>query len=105
MLGYNPNSKFAADIKSKPWYEAITETGLKLGFTDPATDPKGKLVAEALTDTAKSQNLPALTTIENNKSRRLPRGDPGRAGCSRASSTRASSTPSRRRRRRSRPCR
>ena len=41
--------------------------GLKLGFTDPATDPKGKLVAEALSDTAKSKNLPALTTIENDK--------------------------------------
>jgi molybdate/tungstate transport system substrate-binding protein len=67
VLGYNANSKFAADIKSKPWYEAITEPGLKLGFTDPATDPKGKLVAEALSSTAKSKNLPALTAIENNK--------------------------------------
>ena len=67
VLGYNPNSKFAADIKSKPWYEAITESGLKLGFTDPATDPKGKLTATALTDTAKSQNMPALTAIENDK--------------------------------------
>jgi molybdate transport system substrate-binding protein len=67
VLGYNPKSKFAADIKSKPWYEAITEPGLKLGFTDPATDPKGKLVAQGLSDTAKSKNLPALTTIENDK--------------------------------------
>ncbi len=68
VLGYNPNSKFASTIKSEPWYKAITTPGLKLGFTDPATDPKGKLVAEALTGTAKSQNLPALTTIENDKS-------------------------------------
>jgi molybdate transport system substrate-binding protein len=67
VLGYNPNSKFAAQIKSEPWYKAITTPGLKLGFTDPAVDPKGKLVATALTDTAKSQNLPALTAIENNK--------------------------------------
>jgi molybdate/tungstate transport system substrate-binding protein len=67
VLGYNPNSKFASDIKSEPWYKAITTPGLKLGFTDPATDPKGKLVAEALTDTAKSQSMPALTTIENDK--------------------------------------
>ena len=42
-------------------------SGLKLGFTDPATDPKGKLVAQGLSDTAKSKNLPALTAIENNK--------------------------------------
>ncbi len=67
VLGYNPKSKFASDIKSKPWYEAITEPGLRLGFTDPATDPKGKLVAQGLSDTAKSRNLPALTAIENDK--------------------------------------
>src|SRR6202012_2412554 len=68
VLGYNVNSKFAADLKTKPWYQAITEPGLKLGFTDPAPDPKGKLVAEALGDTAKSKNPPALTAIENDKS-------------------------------------
>ena len=67
VLGYNANSKFASVIKTEPWYKAITTPGLKLGFTDPATDPKGKLVATALTDTAKSKNLPALTTIKNDK--------------------------------------
>ena len=67
VLGYNPNSKFASVIKSEPWYKAITTPGLKLGFTDPATDPKGKLVAQALSGTAKSKNLPALTTIKNDK--------------------------------------
>ena len=67
VLGYNPKSKFAAQLKSEPWYKAITTPGLKLGFTDPATDPKGKLVAQALSDTAKSKNLPALTAIENDK--------------------------------------
>ena len=67
VLGYNANSKFAAVIKSEPWYKAITTPGLKLGFTDPATDPKGKLTAQALTDTAKSQNMPALTAIGNDK--------------------------------------
>jgi molybdate/tungstate transport system substrate-binding protein len=67
VLGYNANSKFASVIKTEPWYKAITTPGLKLGFTDPATDPKGKLVAEALTDTAKTKNLPALTTIKNDK--------------------------------------
>jgi molybdate/tungstate transport system substrate-binding protein len=75
VLGYNPKSKFAADLKSKPWYQAITESGLKLGFTDPATDPKGVLVAEALTDTAKSQSLPALTAIENDKADVFPETD------------------------------
>jgi molybdate/tungstate transport system substrate-binding protein len=72
VIGYNPNSKFASDLKSEPWYQVITEPGFKLGFTDPATDPKGELVAEALTDTAKSKSLPALTAIEDDKADVFP---------------------------------
>jgi molybdate/tungstate transport system substrate-binding protein len=72
VLGYNPNSKFANDIKTKPWYEVITEPGIRVGFTDPATDPKGELVKEALANTAKSKNLPALTTLAANKSDVFP---------------------------------
>jgi molybdate/tungstate transport system substrate-binding protein len=72
VLGYNPNSKFANDLKTKPWYEAITEPGIRVGFTDPATDPKGELVAEALADTAKSKNLPALTTLAADKNDVFP---------------------------------
>lgn len=72
VLGYNPNSKFAADLKSKPWYEAITEPGIRVGFTDPATDPKGELVAEALSDTAKSKSMPALNTLAADKNDVFP---------------------------------
>jgi molybdate transport system substrate-binding protein len=72
VLGYNPNSKFANDLKTKPWYEAITEPGIRVGFTDPATDPKGELVAEALSDTAKSKNMPALNTLAADKSDVFP---------------------------------
>lgn len=72
VLGYNANSKFAADLKSKPWYEVVTEPGIRVGFTDPATDPKGELTAEALADTAKSKNLPALTTLAADKSDVFP---------------------------------
>lgn len=49
VIAYNPNSKFAADIKSKPWNQVITESGFKMGSTDPKLDPKGKLAAQALT--------------------------------------------------------
>ncbi|MEY9935004.1 molybdate/tungstate transport system substrate-binding protein [Catenulispora sp. GP43] len=49
VIAYNPNSKFAADIKSKPWNQVITEAGFKMGSTDPKLDPKGKLAAQALT--------------------------------------------------------
>ena len=42
---------------------SFTEPGLRLGTTDPATDPKGKLAAQALTATATSQHLPALGAL------------------------------------------
>lgn len=60
VIGYNPSSKFAADLKSKPWYQVITEPGFKLGSTDPKVDPKGKLAQQALTDGAKIYNDPGL---------------------------------------------
>jgi molybdate/tungstate transport system substrate-binding protein len=72
VLGYNPQSKFADDLKSKPWYQVITEPGFRLGTTDPATDPKGKLAAQALTDTASSQHLPALAKITQKQSTVFP---------------------------------
>lgn len=55
VIGYNPNSKFAGDIKTKPWQQVITESGFKMGSTDPKLDPKGKLAAQAL----QMENLPA----------------------------------------------
>jgi molybdate/tungstate transport system substrate-binding protein len=48
VIGYNPNSRFAADLKSKPWQQVVAEPGFRLGRTDPATDPKGKLAVQAL---------------------------------------------------------
>jgi molybdate/tungstate transport system substrate-binding protein len=72
VIGYNPKSTFAADLKSKPWYQVITEPGFRLGITDPATDPKGKLAAQALTDTATKQNLPALAKLASDTSDVFP---------------------------------
>lgn len=48
VLGYNPKSKFAHDLTTKPWQRVITEPGFRLGRTDPVDDPKGKLAAQAL---------------------------------------------------------
>jgi molybdate/tungstate transport system substrate-binding protein len=47
VIGYNPQSKFAADFQaaasgSKPWYQVLEEPGLRLGRTDPLLDPKGQ---------------------------------------------------------------
>jgi molybdate/tungstate transport system substrate-binding protein len=72
VLGYNPGSKFAADLKSKPWYKVITEPGFRIGFSDPATDPKGAFAVQAMTDTAAKKNLPALKTLASNTSDEFP---------------------------------
>lgn len=72
VLGYNPHSKFANDLKTRPWYQVITEPGFLLGRTDPTTDPKGKLTVTALQDAAKSYNTPALTGLASNASNVFP---------------------------------
>jgi molybdate/tungstate transport system substrate-binding protein len=63
VLGYYPQSKFATDLKTMPWYKVITMPGFRLGRTDPSQDPGGVLAAEALEQTATAQNLPALKTL------------------------------------------
>lgn len=63
MLGYNPESNFAAELKAKPWYEVITQPGFRLGLTDPTTDPKGQLAVEALRDIADSQGVASAKTL------------------------------------------
>jgi molybdate/tungstate transport system substrate-binding protein len=63
VLGYNPSSKFAQALKSKPWYEVVSEPGFHIGRTDPATDPKGVLADDALDQAAKKHHLPELKTL------------------------------------------
>jgi molybdate/tungstate transport system substrate-binding protein len=72
VLGYNPRSRFAADLKSKPWYDVVTEPGFRLGLTPPATDPKGVLAVQALDETATSRKLPALKTIATDTRNQFP---------------------------------
>jgi molybdate/tungstate transport system substrate-binding protein len=43
VIGYYASSKFVADFKTKPWYQVLTEPGIKIGRTDPKLDPKGSL--------------------------------------------------------------
>lgn len=63
VLGYNPSSRFAAAIRTEPWYRALTEPGILVGRTDPATDPKGKLTVTALDDAASRYHLPGLARL------------------------------------------
>ena len=66
VLGYNPKSRFAARIKAGPWYDVITESGFRVGTTDPEADPKGKLAHEALLDAGK-QHPKLLALAKNDK--------------------------------------
>lgn len=72
VLGYNPKSTFASRLKTEPWYQVITESGFRLGSTDPATDPKGRLAEQALTDAAARHHDPALTKLAGEQSTVYP---------------------------------
>ena len=63
VLGYNPHSRFAAQLRTKPWYEVVSQPGFLLGLTDPATDPKGELAVKALDGAASDHHLPALEAL------------------------------------------
>ena len=71
VLGYNPHSSFAAQLRTAPWYDVITKPGFLLGRTDPATDPKGKLTVTALDDAATTDGA-ATKAIESNSSTVFP---------------------------------
>jgi molybdate/tungstate transport system substrate-binding protein len=61
VIGYNPNSRFAADFKSKPWYEVLMQPGIRIGRTDPKLDPKGALTLELMKRTEAKYNMPGLS--------------------------------------------
>ena len=60
VIGYDPNSRFAADLKTKPWYEVMSEPGIRIGRTDPKLDPKGALTVKLLDKTATVYKQPGL---------------------------------------------
>jgi molybdate/tungstate transport system substrate-binding protein len=60
VIGYNPSSRFAADFKSKLWYEVLTEPGIRIGRTDPKLDPKGELTVALMQRAASYYRIPDL---------------------------------------------
>jgi molybdate/tungstate transport system substrate-binding protein len=60
VIGYNPSSKFAADLKSKPWYEVMQEAGIRIGRTDPKLDPKGALTIQLFDHAEQVYKQPGL---------------------------------------------
>lgn len=61
VIGYNPSSKFAADVKSKPWYLVLQEPGIRIGRTDPKLDPKGALTVQLMSAAAAFYKSPDLS--------------------------------------------
>lgn len=65
-LAYNPQSKFGAELRrGMPWYEVLTQPGIRVGQTDPKLDPKGVLTVEAIAAAAKRLHDPALLTAQS----------------------------------------
>ncbi|NNN20877.1 MAG: solute-binding protein [Acidimicrobiales bacterium] len=72
VLAYNPSSKFASQLKTKPWQDVIDEPGFLLGRTDPKLDPKGLLTTQALNTAATLYHSPALADIANSSTGVFP---------------------------------
>jgi molybdate/tungstate transport system substrate-binding protein len=61
VIGYSASSKFAADFKSKPWYQVLQEPGVRIGRTDPKLDPKGALTVKLMSAAATLTKIPDLS--------------------------------------------
>jgi molybdate transport system substrate-binding protein len=60
MIGYNPQSRFAAQFKSKRWDHVLQEPGIRIGRTDPKLDPKGAFTVEMMNKAAELYHEPDL---------------------------------------------
>jgi molybdate/tungstate transport system substrate-binding protein len=72
VLGYNPASRFAKALKTRPWYDVVDLPGFLLGRTDPATDPKGVLAVDALSGVSLSYDVPPLAALATSNSNVFP---------------------------------
>jgi molybdate/tungstate transport system substrate-binding protein len=60
VIGYNPDSRFAAAFRSQPWYRVVQKRGIRLGRTDPKLDPKGTLTVMLMRRAQAYYRLPGL---------------------------------------------
>ncbi len=59
LIGYNPESRFATALRTRPWYDVLQQAGIRIGITDPRLDPKGELTVTALKTAEQDYGLPA----------------------------------------------
>ncbi len=67
VIGYRPDGKFAEEFESRPWYEVLTRSGIRVGYTDPELDPKGALTIKALERAEQLYNQPRLLETFRNQ--------------------------------------
>ncbi len=72
QLGYNPHSRFARQLRSEPWWKVVTAKGFLLGWTDPATDPKGVLAVRAMQQAATSHHSAVLRSLSRSTATEFP---------------------------------
>lgn len=75
VVGYDPASKFAAKLKTSPWYQVAAESGFRLGLTDPKKDAKGRLTAKAIQRAVKNYEQDGLDKNMAANSRIVPAQD------------------------------
>lgn len=60
VIGYSPSSRFARQLRTRPWYAVFAEPGFRLGRTDPQLDPKGALSLALIARAARYYGWPGL---------------------------------------------
>lgn len=72
LLAYNPHSRFAHALRTRPWWEVVTSPGFRLGRTDPAVDPKGVLADKVLRRAARLHHKSPLLALARDASNEFP---------------------------------
>lgn len=72
VIGYNPGSRYAAALRNRPWYRVLTDSGIRVGRTDPQLDPKGKLTVAALAAAQRAYRRPGLAADVERHSQVFP---------------------------------
>jgi molybdate/tungstate transport system substrate-binding protein len=53
-LAYNPSSGLGKELRrGVPWWKVLTQSGIRVGRTDPKLDPKGVLTVEAVNNASR----------------------------------------------------
>ncbi len=63
VIGLNSTSRFAATLRTKPWYDVITDPTIRIGRTDPKLDPKGTMTLRLLDKAEHYYGRPGLHGI------------------------------------------